>query len=197
MRAGAQHGLNAGVLCQPLQRAQGRENHEKRAGFVPRQCVQRPHPAGLELLGFIGQRRLAFGHPGDQKWHVKAARQIAVGDPVGQREHVGTGQRQVAFLALRGKRGFAVQLGDVFSADMAAVGMARQQHAQFFKTFADGGDSLRQLQVALAGPARGLRMSGGVGGINAAARKDVGAGRKTRRRGAPRHQHFNAVRRVA
>ena len=197
LRAGVQHGLDAGVLCQPFQRAQGRENHEERAGFVPRQRVQRAHPARLELLGFIGHRRLAFGHAGDQKRHVKAARQIAVGDPVGQREHVGTGQRPAARLALRGKRRLAVQRGDVFGADMATVGMARQQHAEFFKTLADGGNRLRQLHVALTGAARGLRMAGGVGGVNAAARKDVGAGRKTGRHGAPCHQHFDAVRRVA
>ena len=35
-------------------------------------------------------------------------------------------------------------------------GAAGQQHAQFLEAFADGGDGLREVQVALRGPAGGL-----------------------------------------
>ena len=64
-------------------------------------------------------------------------------------------QRQAARRALRGERapgGPARRCRACVG--VAAVGMARQQHAEFLETLADGGDGLRQVQVALAGAAR-------------------------------------------
>jgi hypothetical protein len=70
---------------------------------------------------------------------------------VGQHKHLVGRQRQPARLALRGKGRLAVQRGNVAGVGVAAVGVARQQHAQLFKALADGGNGLREVQVALAG----------------------------------------------
>ena len=55
-----------------------------------------------------------------------------------------------------GKGLAAVELGDVLRSGHALVGPAGQQDAQFFKAFANGGNGLREVQVALRGPAQGL-----------------------------------------
>jgi hypothetical protein len=80
---------------------------------------------------------------------------------------------------------------------MRAIGVARQQHAQFFKAFADGGDGLGQVQVALG---LGRRSPG---------RAPPRRARRCRRRGTRRrraqswrsssagHQHLDALGRVA
>ena len=114
--AGRQHGIDRGVGLQTLQRADGGEDDEKITRSVARQRVGRAHPHRLKLLGFIGHRCLAWGHAGHQKGHVKAARQVAVGGPVGQHEDLGAAQRQAALVALRGETGrrrLAVQRGNV------------------------------------------------------------------------------------
>ena len=73
--------------------------------------------------------------------HVKAPRQVTVSDPMGEHKNVSAGQGQAARLALRGKRRFSVQRGDVGGGDVASIGMARQQYAKFFKTFPNGCNS--------------------------------------------------------
>ena len=74
---------------------------------------------------------------------------------------------------------------------------AREQDAEFFETFADRGDGLRQVQVALGGAPAGLRMGCRVQAVDAATRKHVGAGRETGVHRAAGHQDLDALRRVA
>ena len=195
--AGLQHRIDMRVLLQPLQRADGRKDHEEAARLVPRQRVGGAQPDRLELLGFVRHRRLALGHAGHQKRHVKTARQIAVSHPVGQHKHLIGRQRQAARPALHRQRRLAVQRRDVCAAGIAAVAMARQQHAQLFKAFPDGRNRLCQVQIALAGASRRVVMHRRVPRIDAAARKDIGAGRKAGRHGTARHQHFQAACRIA
>ena len=194
--AGRQHRVCGVKALQTLQRAKGRKDHEKIAGLVPRQGLGRADPAGFELLELVSDGGLSVGHAGDQKRHVKAARQVAVGDPVGQHKHIGTGQCQAACGALRCQRhsgGVApVHRLNVSSGGKPAVCMPGQQHAQLFKAFADGRHGFGQSRLGLRASACGLRMAQRVGGLQAAAWKHIRAGGKAGGRGAPRHQHFNA-----
>ena len=155
------------------------------------------HPDRFKLLGFVGHRNLAFRHARHQKRHVKAARQVAVGDPVGQHEHLIGGQCQAAGLALGGKRGFSVDLGNVSVVSPAPLGMAGEQNAQLLKALADGGNRLGQVQVALFGAALRHAVGLSIGGVNAPAREHVGAGCKAGRHGASGHQDFEPARAVA
>ncbi len=97
-----------------------------------------------------------------QEGDIEAARQVAVGDPVGQHIDLIGGQSHLARLALGRQRRCAVELRDIVVGGHAAVGMACQQNAQFFKTFADGGDGARQVEVALGGASLGGRVGGSV-----------------------------------
>ena len=116
---------------------------------------------------------------------------------MGQHKDLVGRQCEVPGLALGRKRFFAVDLADVGGVGPAPVGVAGQQNAQFFKTFADRGDGLCQVQVALLGAA--LRHAVGlcVCGIDAAAGKDIGPGRKAGGHGAAGHQDFDALRAIA
>ncbi len=109
---------------------------------------------------------------------------------------VGT-QCQAFGLALGGQWGFAIELGDVLLVGPSAIGVARQQDAQLFKAFADGGDGLRQVQVALpcAPLCQGVRL--GVSGVDAAPGEHVGARRKAGAHGAAGHQDLKALRAVS
>ena len=133
MRQGGQYGVGVGKARQPLQGADGREDHEELPRLVPRQRVGRAHPHGLELLGFVGHGLLPLGHARHQEGHGKAPGQVAVGRPVGQQEHAVGGQAQAAGAALLGKGLVAVQCGNVLRvghlALAGAAGMARQQNA--------------------------------------------------------------------
>jgi hypothetical protein len=184
-------------VLQPLQRADGRKDHEELARLVALQRIRGAHPHGLELFGLVGHGLLPVGHARHQERHVKAAGQVAVGDPVGQHEHRVGRKRQAPRAALRRKRRLAVQRGNVIGAGKAAVGVPRQQHAQFLKAFPDGGNRLRQVQLALAGPAGGVAMGVGVGGVDTAAGEDIGARREAGGGRAAGHEHFNPVGAVA
>jgi len=165
--------------------------------LVPRQCLRRAHPDGFKLLGFIGHRCLALRHSRHQKRHVKALGQIAVGDPARQHVDVAGSQRQTACLALLGKTALPVHRVDVTLAGPAAIGMARQQHAQFFKTLADGSNRFGQCPVCLGGTALANIKAMAVCRVNPTAGKDVSARHKTGCAGAARHQDFKAHRGVA
>ena len=184
-------------MLQALQRTNGWKDDEKVARCVLGKRIGWAYPFGLELLGLVSHRLLALWHAGDQKRHVKAPRQVTVGDPMGEHKNVSAGQGQAARLALRGKRRFSVQRGNVGGGDIASIGMARQQYAKFFKTFPNGCNSLRQVQVTLGRPAGGLAVCRTVCGINAATRKHVSARRKAGGHGTARHQHFDAVLAIA
>ena len=123
--AGGDDGIDRGVILQPLQRADGGEDDEELPRLVPRQRVGRAHPHGLELLGLVGHGRLAFGHAGDEKGHVEAARQVAVGDPMRQHVDVRSGERQAARDTLGHEGRVAIQRGDVGGAGRRSVGVAR------------------------------------------------------------------------
>jgi hypothetical protein len=112
-RTGLQHSVHGGVGLQPLQRADGREDDEELPRGMPRQRVGRAHPQRLELLRLVGHRFLALGHARHQEGHVEAARQVAVGDPVGEHEHLGARQCQALGCALRRELGLAVQCRDL------------------------------------------------------------------------------------
>jgi transposase len=71
---------------------------------VTRQRIGRAHPDRFELLGLIGHGLLAFRHASNQKRHVEAARQVAVGDPVREHKDLCTGQRETLCRTLGGKR---------------------------------------------------------------------------------------------
>ena len=164
------------------------------------QGVAGAHPHRFELFFVVSHRRLTLGHAGHQKRHVKAARQVAVGDPMGQQKHLVSGQGEAALLTLGCKvccGGVAVQCGDVKVVGHAAIGMARQQDAQFFKAFANGRHGLGQQTIALRAATRGQGVGLGIGGVDAATRKHIGTRCKTGGHGAPRHEHFQALRAVA
>ena len=192
-----QQGIDVAVIDQPLQGANGRKDHQEPVLRMACQRICRAHPGRLELLAFVGHRRLAFGHARHQKGHVETPGQVAVGDPVRQREHGIGGEREPKLSALWRKRCVAVHRDDIGLADGPAIAMARQQHAQFLEALADGRDGLRQLQIALGRAPRRDGVRGTVGSVDAAARKHIGPRRKTRGGGAPCHQHFDAVGAVA
>ena len=73
-----------------------------------------------------------------------------------------------------------------------SVRVARQQNAELLKALTDGCDGLREVQVTLCGTSLGMGMGFGVGCIDAAAGKHIGARRKAGGHGASRHQHFQA-----
>ena len=102
-------------------------------------------------------------------------------------------QSQAVGGALRGERtraGMAVELGHVCGVGHLPVGMAGQQDAELFKAFADGGNGLGEVQVALRGAALGVRVRQRIGRIDAAARKHIGPRGKAGGHGAARHQDF-------
>ena len=190
--AGGQHGIDLGVGLQPLQGADGGEDDEEVAGRVACQGVVGADPHRLELLGLVRYRLLPCRHTGHQEGHVEAARQVAVGDPVRQHEHLIRRQLQALGAALVEQGGITVQCSHGAGVGHAAIGVARQQDAQFLETFADGGDGLGQGRAALLRAVPGEGMGGGISGVDAAARKDVGARGEAGRHGAPGHQHFDA-----
>ena len=188
--AGLQHCVHVGVALQPLQRSDGREDDEKLAGRVASQSVGGSHPDRFELLLAVGHWGLPGWHARHQKRHVKTSRQVAVGHPVRQHKHRIGSQQQAACPALGCKGLAAVKRGDVLLVGRATVGVLRQQYAKLFKALPDGGNRLRQVQVALDGPPGGQRVAGGIERVHAAARKHIGARRKAGRQRAARHQHF-------
>ena len=188
--AGLQNGLDAVKGNQPLQGANGREDDEEIALPVARQGIRRADPDGLKLFLFVRHRRLPFRNPGHQKRHVKAPRQVTVGDPVRQHKHLVSGQRQPMRLALPEKRRVAVERGNVAVVGQFAASVAGHQDPQFLVALADGGDGLGQAQIGLRGSARGVAVRLVVRSINAATRKHIGAGCKTGRHRSAGHQHF-------
>ena len=98
-------------------------------------------------------------------------------------EHLIGSECQVACGALRRKfagGGLAVECGDVAGIGPASVGMAREQQAQLFKAFADRGNRLGQVGVALCRASLGVAVCRCVSGINAATWKDIRTGREAR-----------------
>ena len=94
---------------------------------------------------------------------------------------------------MRGKRLAPIEQGDVLGCGHAVVCTAGQQNAQFFKAFTNGGYGLRQVQIALGGPAQSLRMRACIEGVNATAWKHISARRKTGCERAPCHEDFDAL----
>ena len=195
--AGRQHRLHIGVGPQSLQGADGREDDEELPGLVTLQRVGRAHPDRLELFGLVGHRGLLGWHAGHQKWHIEAAREVAVGDPVGQDIDLIGCQLQAACPTLRGKRPAAVHRRNVARIGPATIGAAGEEHAQLFKALADRGNGLRQVQVALTGPAAGLGVCIGVGRVDAATRKHIRARGKAGSHGTACHQHLEPQRAIA
>jgi len=195
--AGGQYRCHVGMPAQPLQRAHRGKHHEEVARRVASQGVSRAHPDRLELFIAVCFWRLPFGHASHQEGHVKPPGQVAVGDPACEHEHLVGCQAQAAFGALRGQRSFARKCGYVCLSGPAPIGVAGQQHAQFLKTFADGGDRLGQCLVVLARALVGQVVRLGVFRVDAATGKDIGARCEAGRHGTARHQHFKAFRRVA
>ncbi len=164
---------------------------------MPLQRVGRSHPDRLELFRFIGHRQLALGHAGHQERHVEPARQITVGDPVRQQEHRVGSQHQATRCALRSKRRGAVQRRQISHIRPGTIGAAREHHAQFLETLANGGDRLRQVQIALPDAAPRQGMCTGVGRIDATAGKYKSTWRKTRTSRSPGHQDLDTIGAVA
>jgi hypothetical protein len=191
--AGLKDRIHTGKCFEAVECADGRKDDEELAGCMAVQRVLWANPNGLELFGLVGHRGLAFGHAGHQKGHVKAARQVAVGDPVGQHKDLFGGEAQASGLALVSKRAFAVDRRNVTRVSPAPIGMAGEQDAQLFEALADGGNRLRQVQLALGGAALRHAVRLGIGGVDAAAGKDISAGRETGRHGSAGHQDLNAI----
>ena len=197
VRATVQHVLHTSISREPLERAYGREDDQELSCPVAFQCVSGTHPHRLELLGFVGHGLLALGHTRDQERHVEAARQIAIGDPVGEQKDLVGREHQAVRGALRGQWGFAVEGSDVFGIGVAPVRMPRQQDAELLETLPDGGDGLCQARVVLCVATPCVQVRGGIGGIDAATGKHIGAGGEACRRRAARHQYLQALRTVA
>ena len=187
-----QHRFNGGKVFEPLQCANSGKDDEERTSRVSRQGIGRAYPDGLKLLGLVGHRGLAIWHAGDQKRHVKTARQVAVGDPVRQHKHVRTAQCEAARGTLSDEGLLAVDGGDVVLRGAGAIAALRDEHAQLFKALANRGNRLRQVQVALRRAAAGLRVRAGIQRVHATPGEHVGARGEARRHGAARHQHLNA-----
>ena len=179
------------------------------SGLVePRLLTVREHRLHLQTPAKLPPLRLALVadvHAGHEKRHLKAPRQVAVTRPVGQQVHAVGRQAQATGLALRGKGQVAVDGGNVVCVGhqpfAGATGVARQQHAQLFKALADGGNGLREVQVALRRSAVGgsVRLGRSIERVDATAGEHVGAGCKAGGARAPGHQHFKTavVRRIA
>jgi len=145
------------------------------------------------LLGFIRHRGLALGHAGRQEGHIKATRQVTVGDPVREQKHLVSRQREMVLGALVQEGGLAVQFGNVGGIGVRAIGATCQQNAQFLKAFADGGHGLCEVLISLGRAAPGQGLSVRVSGVDDATRKNIGAGRKAGGHGAARHQHLQPL----
>ena len=191
------HSLHIRKWQEPLQGANGGEDDEKVARLMALEGFGGLHPHRLKLLRLIGHRGLALGHASNQEGHIKPFGQIAVGDPVGQHKHLVGCQLHAQGCALNGKRLASVKLGNVLCIGHVVVSAVGQQNAQFFKAFANGGDGLREVQVALRGPAQCMRMGCRIEGVNATTWEDISTRRETGRQRAPCHEHFNALRAVA
>ena len=80
---------------------------------MPLQRGRGPHPDRLELLGFVRHRALPLGHARYQERHVEATRQVTIGEPVGEDEHLVGGQYEGPGAALLDQRLIAVQCRDI------------------------------------------------------------------------------------
>ena len=69
---------------QPVQGADGGEDHEEVAGLVLRQRILGPDPDRLELLHFVGHRFLLVGHQRSEEDGVETLGHAAVRGPAGQ-----------------------------------------------------------------------------------------------------------------
>jgi hypothetical protein len=192
---GREHGFGAGKAAEPVQRADGGEDHGEIASAVALQRLLRAHPDGFELFGAVGVGLLAGGHACHEEGHVEAPGLVAVGRPVGQVPQLVHGQAQAACLALGHQGGLAVQGQHLLGRHRAALGVAGQQDAQLLEGLAQAGDGLGQAQALLgrAGAGAGMGGLGGVLGLDAAAREDIGAGYEAGLGRAPRHQHFQPL----
>ena len=152
-------------------------------------------PLGVELLLSIRLGTLPRWHAGHEMGHVITARPVAARDPARQQKQLARCQFQPSRLALGRQRGVALQPGHVLRYGRQAVRAAGQQHAHFFKGFAQGSQCGCQRMPLLAGA--GGSGQKGIVCIHAAARKNVGAGREPRLGGALREQHLKALRAVA
>jgi|GEM_PF-6054767 len=152
-------------------------------------------PLGVELLLSIRLGTLPRWHAGHEMGHVITARPVAARDPARQQKQLARCQFQPSCLALGRQRGVALQPGHVLRYGRQAVRAAGQQHAHFFKGFAQGSQCGCQRMPLLAGA--GGSGQKGIVCIHAAARKNVGAGSEPRLGGALREQHLKALRAVA
>ena len=161
-------------------------------GLAPASVGPRAVTAAAPLRGGV-----VGGHAGDQKRHVKTARQVAVGDPVGQHKHLVGAQAQTMRRALLVKRAVAVDQRMGGGIERATIGMLGQQDAQLFVAFADGRQRLGEPLIGLAGAALGQRVVAGVVGVDAPAGEHISAGRKAGGHGAACHQHLHTLGAIA
>ena len=193
--ASGQHGGHVGLAPEPFQCFQ-RGKHERQAACgMPGQRGAGRQPLGVELLLSIRLGTLPRWHAGHEMGHVITAWPVAARDPARQQKQLARCQFQPSRLALGRQRGVALQPGHVLRYGRQAVRAAGQQHAHFFKGFAQGSQRGCQRMPPLAGA--GGSGQTGIVCIHAAARKNVGAGREPRLGGALREQHLKALRAVA
>ena len=194
---GGEHGIGAREAAEPVQRADGGEDHGEAARAVALQRFLRAHPDGLELFRPVGVGFLAFGHARHEEGHIEAPGLVAVGRPVGQVPQRIHGQAQAACLALGHQRRLAVQRGQLGGRYRPALGVVGQQNAELLESLAQAGDGLGDSQcvAGLGGAGAGAGM-GGLGrvlGLDAAAREDIGAGHEAGLGRAPCHEHFQSA----
>ena len=107
-------------------------------------------------------------------------------DPVG-------GQCQSALGALGREWRAAVEGCNVLGRGGCAISALGQQNPYFFKAFADGGNRLRQSQIALGGAPKCVAVGLRVCRVNATAGKHISPRGKAGGHGAPGHQHLQAI----
>ena len=194
---GGEHGIGAREAAEPVQRADGGEDHGEAARAVALQRFLRAHPDGLELFRPVGVGFLIFGHARHEEGHIEAPGLVAVGRPVGQVPQRIHGQAQAACLALGHQRRLAVQRGQLGGRYRPALGVVGQQNAQFLEGLAQAGDGLGDAQpvagLGRAGAGAGMGGLGRVLGLDAAAREDIGAGHEAGLGRAPCHEHFQSA----
>lgn len=195
---GVDHGLGIGLVSDALQCTLGGKEDKQLFLFKARNRILRRNPGGLELLGFVGHRRLTLGHAGHKERHVKALGQVQWCGPVGQIPELVHGQRPAARAALLIQRCLAVQLLNLGRWNGLAGLVIGQQDAQLLKSLANACQSLGDAFISRLGDHAGAharqRMTGWgcIFIFLAAAGENIGIG-KDALICTPCHQHFKTL----
>jgi hypothetical protein len=187
------------MVLQPLQRADGREDDEELPGLVARQRVGRAHPHGLELLGVrrppgVWPSGMRATRKGTSK---RRGRSRSVTQCASTYTSAAASVRPRACIARRRapvRSSAAMSLSAPAGRPSAWRASSTPSSSKLSRMAAMAWVRCRSLwrgrRAACAWACR-------IGGVDAAAREHIGAGREAGGHGAARHQHLDALRAVA